>query len=141
MEDCMQAAGAEHMRGFAGKLAYSDQRWTQLLIPYYCSHYSDDDGRCHPVFINGQTGAIRGLRLASQRKGWKWAGILAAAALLLFVLALVCFALGALFPPAAFIGAGLALLALLLGAGALVPALWPWQWNRRQKGIGVRELG
>jgi hypothetical protein len=138
-QDCQQAAGAQHMRNFSARLTYGAQHWTQMLLPLYFTWYSDDEGRRHVVLVNGQSGAVGGVRLASQRKGWKWAGIIAAGAVVLFLLALLGFALGALFPPAALVGTVLAVLALFVGIGAIVPAVWPWQWNRRLLGIGVKE--
>jgi hypothetical protein len=138
-QDCQQAVGAQDLRSFSARLTYSAQHWTQLLLPLYFTWYSDDEGRRYVILVNGQSGVVGGARLASQRKGWKWAGITAAAAVGLFLLALLCFALGALFAPTALVGTALAVLALLVGIGAIVPAVWPWQWNRRQLGINVRE--
>ena len=140
-QHCQKAAGAQHYRSFDAKLDYDSLHWTQLLLPMYYTYYSDDEGRHHPVFVNGQSGAVSGVRLASQRKGWKWAGITAAIAVFLFLLTLGSFALGTLFPPVAAIGVVMVLLALLAGIGAVVPAVWPWQWNRRQLGISVKESG
>ena len=131
--DCQQAAGGQHIRNFSARLEYEDLNWTQLLLPVYFSYYTDDDGVPHPVYINGQTGRVGGFRLASQRKGWKWAGITAAVALAVFLASLLSFALGALLPAAAVLGVALAVLALIIAAGAIVPAVWPWQWNRRQR--------
>ena len=139
--DCLQAAGAQHLRRFTTRIDYRGQNWTQLLLPLYFSWYRDDDGVRRPVYVNGQSGQIGGVRLASQRKGWQWAGITAAVAVAIFLLALLGFALAAIFPPAAVVGAVLALIALLVGVGAIVPAVWPWQWNRRQVGVKVRETG
>ena len=132
-QDCQQAAGAQHLRRFTCRLAYENRNWTQLLLPMYVSWYSDDEGRRYPVVVNGQSGQVGGVRMASQRKGWQWAGILAAVAIITFLLALLGFALTAAFPPAAAIGTVLAVIALVLGVAALVPAVWPWQWNRRQQ--------
>lgn len=140
-QDCLQAAGAQHLRRFSCKISYTQERWTQLLMPLYFSWYSDDDGRRYPVYVNGQSGRVGGIRLASQRKGWQWAGILAAAAVGVFLLALLGFLLTSLFPPAAAIGAVLAGIALLVGAAAIIPAVWPWQWNRRQPGVRNRDTG
>lgn len=131
--ECRRAAAGQHIRNFSARMDYGGLNWTQLLLPLYFTYYTDDDGVPHPLFINGQTGAVGGLRLASQCKGWKWAGITAAVAFAAFLISLLCFALSALLPPAAVLGVGLAVLSLLIGAGAIVPAVWPWQWNRKQQ--------
>ncbi len=140
-QDCQKAAEAQHLRRFSASLEYANQNWTQLLLPLYFSWYSDDEGTRYPVYINAQSGKIGGIRLASQRKGWKWAGITAAIAVMIFLLGLLCFALGALLPILAVIGTVLTILALLTGAGAIIPAVWPWQWNRRQLDIKIRTSG
>jgi hypothetical protein len=131
--DCTKAAAAQHMRNFILRATYNDQNWTQLLLPVFFTYYSDDAGQTHPIYINAQSGAVSGVRLASQRKGWRTAGILAGVALLFFLLCLACFALTAMLPVLAMVGTILAVLAFSLGAGALVPAIWPWQWNRGQE--------
>ena len=138
-QDCQKAAGAQHLRNFSAQLDCSEQHWTQLLLPIYFTCYSDDDGRRYPLLINGQSGAVSGVRLASQRKGWKWAGIIAGGALVIFLLAMLCFALGAVYAPAALLGVVLTVVAFLTGIGAIIPAVWPWQWNRRQLGIDIKE--
>ena len=131
-EECRQAANAQHLRNFSLRAAYENLHWTQLLLPLYATYYTDDEGRPRPVYINGQTGAIGGVRLASQRKGWMWAGIMGGIAASVFVAALLVSALGAVFPPAVIIGVILGILAVGLACAAIVPAAWPWQWNRRQ---------
>ncbi|RPI86893.1 MAG: hypothetical protein EHM41_06900 [Chloroflexi bacterium] len=131
-EECSQAAGGQHVRNFRIQAGYHSTHWTQLLLPLYVSYYHDDEGQPHLVYINGQTGKISGVRLASQRKGWQTAGIIAAAALLFFLLGLLGIAATALFPPAGAVGGLLVILAILTGIAAIVPAIWPWQWNRGQ---------
>jgi len=130
--DCQIAAGAGHMRNFSLQAGFENKHWTQILLPAYCTWYRDDEGKIHVAYINGQNGRISGQRMASQRKGWRYAGILAGAAGAAFLLSLLCFALGAMLPPLAAVGAMLALLAFGLGVAAIVPAVWPWQWNRNQ---------
>ena len=131
--DCQKASGAQHIRNLSLKASYEPLNWTQMLLPLYISFYTDDSGQPHPVYVNGQTGAIGGLRLASQRKGWRWAGLTAAAAGGLLLIALLCFALSVAVPPLALLGIPLAVLAIAVGLGAIVPAVWPWQWNRKQQ--------
>jgi hypothetical protein len=130
-EECRQAVGAQHLRNFSLRAAYQNLHWTQLLLPLYATYYTDDEGQKHPVYINGQTGTISGLRLASQRKGWMWAGIILGVAAALFVGAVLVSALGMVFPPAIVIGVILGVVAVGLACGAIVPAAWPWQWNRK----------
>ncbi len=131
--DCQKASGAQHIRNFNLKAAYEPLNWTQLLLPLYVSFYTDDAGQPHPVLVNGQTGAVGGLRLASQRKGWRYAGYAGAAAAGLLLLGLLCFALAVLLPPVGILGILLCIGALAAGLGAIIPAVWPWQWNRRQQ--------
>jgi hypothetical protein len=137
--DCYQASGAQHVRSFHLTPRYDNLHWTYLLLPVLVSYYTDDSGQVQPIYINGVSGAVGGKRLASQRKGWLWAGALAGLALLLFILAGLGLAAGALFPPAALLGVFFGFLALVAGAGAIFPAVWPWQWNRGQQGVGVRQ--
>ncbi len=44
-----------------------------------------------PVLINGQSEKSLGLLLASQAKGWQWAGITLAVALGLFLIGLIAY--------------------------------------------------
>jgi hypothetical protein len=130
--DCQQAAGGQHIRNFKINPAYGALNWTQLLHPMYVTCYRDDDDQPHLVWINGQSGAIAGTRLASQKAGWKWAGILAAIALGLFLLSLGVFAASALLPPLSLFGILFIILAFGCAVAAIFPAAWPWQWNRLQ---------
>jgi hypothetical protein len=130
-EECRTAASADHIRNFRIDAGYSNLNWTQLLIPVYASYYSDDDGRPHTLLINGQTGKVSGVRIASQRKGWRMAAIAASAAVAIFILSLVCFSLAVIFPPASALGVLGVIAALALGIFAIVPAVYPWQWNRK----------
>jgi hypothetical protein len=130
--ECQQASGAQHMRNFGIRAEYQSLHWTQLLLPLYVTWYADDEGQPHAVYLNGQSGVIGGKRLASQKKGWQWAGILAAIAVAMFVLALLCAGFGMLFPPITLLGILLGVLAIVMACAAIVPAAWPWQWNRGQ---------
>ncbi len=132
VEDCIKAAGAQHVRSSAVKLSYSDLNWTQMLLPLFATYYRDDDGNVHSILVNGQTGQMGGVRMASQRKGWKVAGISAGIGVALFLLALLFFALSTSLPALSGIGGFLAFISLCLGLFAIVPAVWPWQWNRKQ---------
>jgi len=127
-QECLKAAAAQHIRNYLVNADYNSLNWTQMLLPLVVSYYTDDDGKTHPVYINGQSGVIGGVRLASQRKGWRWAGILAAIAVVSVLLGLLTSLIG-LIP----IGGFLIFVAILLGMAAVVPVVWPWQWNRRQR--------
>jgi hypothetical protein len=134
---CKQAAAAQHVRNFNLLAEYEALNWTQLLLPVYITFYSDDQGQSYPVYINGQTGRVGGPRLASQRKGWIWAGVLLAIAVVLFLGGIISFAATPLLPPLAVVGTILVVLGLVLGVSALIPAAWPWRWNREQQAAKV----
>lgn len=130
--ECQQAAGAQHLRNFSLRAEYHNLHWTQLLLPLYVTWYTADDGQPQLLYLNGQTGAIGGMRLASQKKGWQWAGALLATAAVVLILALLLAALGLVFPPSLVLGVILGIVALLIACAAILPAAWPWQWNRTQ---------
>lgn len=132
-QDCQAASGANHIRNFKIQANFTDQHWTQLLLPIYTTYYTDDNGKPRVIFINGQTGKIAGVRLASQQKGWMWAAILAGSAILFLILGVILTSLTAILAPLAIVGTILIFLAVLLGVGAIIPAVWPWQWNRKQE--------
>lgn len=131
-QDCLLASGAQHIQHIAWQTSFEEQNWTQILLPLYCSFYKDDQGKIHPVWINGQTGTVGGVRIASQRKGWQVAGLFASAAIVVFLLAALCFLFGAAFPPVMVLGGVFAILAFLGVGTAIIPAVWPWLWNRRE---------
>lgn len=132
-EECRSAANGQHVRSFALRAGYRALRWTQQLQPLYMTYYTTDDGKPHMVYVNGQTGTVGGRRLASQRKGWLWAGVGAAISLTLFLLGLMLSALGAVAPPVAALGIVLVVLGVIAGLLAVIPAVYPWQWNRGQQ--------
>ena len=132
-EECLQAAGGQHVRNFDIQAEYGAPNWTQLLHPLFMSYYSDDEGHRHPVYINGQNGTISGVRMASQRKGWIWAGILAGIGVISFLLGLLGFVLSPMLPALGVVGVLFEILAFALAASSLIPVIYPWQWNRKQK--------
>ena len=132
-EDCMRASEAQHVRDYTIQASYEKPVFTQMLLPMYLTYYTNDAGEPQMVAVNAQTGKVGGVRLASQRKGWRLAGILAGSAALLFILTILSFLLVPVFPPGAIIGALLGVLAFGLAIAALFPAVWPWQWNRKQQ--------
>jgi len=132
-QECMKAAGAQHIRGFNIHAQYDSLNWTQLLLPVYFTHYRDDEGIQYPVYIHGQTGRIAGPQIASPKKGWRWAGLAIAVAVLLFLTSLFFFAFNTVIPGLFIAGVVFAVLAFGSGVFSLIPLIWPWQWNRKQK--------
>lgn len=131
---CKIAAGAQHQRNFALKADYKNQHWTQFLQPLYATYYTDDEGHAQIVIVNGETGSIHGPRLASRKRGLQIAGIIAAAAGIVFLLTLISLLLTALLPPLGLLSVILGILGFTLGIAAIAPAVWPGQWNRKQEG-------
>ena len=128
-EECRRAASADHFRQYQVRPAFSRVNWTQLLLPMYTTYYTRDDGLPETVLVNGQTGAISGLRLASQKKGWRLTLILELAALGAFLVGL----LATIIPPITLLGILLIMVSFCLAIAGIVPAVWPWQWNRGQQ--------
>ena len=131
-DECQQAAGAQHIRNYGLRADYESLHWTQMLLPLYVTRYTDDEGNPHILYLNGQNGAIGGVRLASQKKGWKFAGMILIAAAIVFLAAVFFALLGLLFPPAMILGGVLGVLVMIIACAAIIPAVWPWQWNRGQ---------
>jgi hypothetical protein len=132
-EECRQAAQAQHLRNYAIHPAYTNLHWTQLLQPMYATYYRDDQDRPQIVLVNGQSGLIGGPRRASQRKGCLWSAIgLASSAFLLFIYLLLVL-LGRSVSGLSSLAVMTICLALGVGLLAIVPAFWPWQWNRNRR--------
>lgn len=136
---CVRAAGAQHTRNFSLKADYGHLNWTQFLLPLYATHYTDDEGQPQILIVNGFTGKLQGPLMASAKRGLRIAGILAAVAGGLILLALIGLLLTLVFPPASIIAGILGLLGVLTGIAAIFPAVWPNQWNRKQTGPRVAE--
>lgn len=127
--ECRQAAAADHIREFRWQPRFASQVWTQLLLPLYTSYYRDDEGVARLVYVQGQTGLLRGQRRASMRKARRWSAILAGTAAVIFALSmLVALLADANSGLLAAAGGGL-LLALLVGVTAVVPLLMAWYAN------------
>lgn len=127
-----EAAGAQHSRNFTIKAEYNHLNWTQFYLPLYATSYEDDDGQPQTLIVNGSTGVIHGPRLASPKRGRKIAGIIAAVAGGLLLLMVICALLLSLNP---LFGAAAAILGFLgfgTGIAAIIPAVWPASWNRKQ---------
>jgi len=133
-QECMQASQAQHVRNFQMSADYENQSWSQLLLPAYATWYKDDEGKPHVIMVNAQTGRIHGMRMASQKEGNRRAGITALVALGFIVLAVLAFIATSLMPPLFIVFMLLLILGIATAFGALIPLIWPWQWNKRQKG-------
>jgi len=126
--DCQQAAGAQHHQAFTLEADYCELKWGQLLLPLYVTYYEDDSGQPIPVWINGQNGHVDGIKRASWRKGWRItrnAGIIAALVFLTGVLLALWGDIEA--------GSVLMTLGFLAVIVAVLPVLWVWQFNQRQR--------
>jgi hypothetical protein len=134
---CANAAGAQHLRHFTLKATDDNLTWTQFFLPLYATFYTDDEGQPQSLIVNGETGAIHGPQLASRKKGLQIAGILAGGSGLLLVLALIGLLLTAVFPPAGIFAAVIGVLGIGLGISAIIPAVWPGQWNRKQESARI----
>jgi len=131
--ECQQAASAQHIRNFSIDAEYRSLNWTQLMLPVFLSYYKDDDGNPQLIFINGQSRWISGARLASQRKGWKWAGIMSAVGIAVFLFGVLVTLLGAMLTPLVVVGLIFIALSFIFGLSAIIPAVYPWQHNRKQQ--------
>lgn len=130
--ECMQAAGADHIRQFVWQPEFLEQSWSLLLLPAYTSYYLDDQQKPQPVVINGQNGALSGKRIASQQRAQKTSMILFALAVVACLISLGLAAAGLVFPPAFVLAVISMILAFLLGLGAVVPVGMVWLFNRAQ---------
>jgi hypothetical protein len=133
-EECRQAADADHLRQFRWKLERANRNWTMLLMPLYATYYEDDEGCAQALLIHSQTGRVDGARRASMRRARRRALIVGIVALLTLAVSLIVTGAGLILPPLAVAGGIGGLLALLTGAGALIPIVRVWQFNRRQGG-------
>jgi len=130
-DECRKACGADHLREFKWQPDFKSQNWTLLLLPLFTSYYLDDDRIPQVVLLHGQTGKLFGVRRASRQSAQKTAVWLGVFSLLLIVLSLIGSGFSLLAPvllPLMAIGW---LLAIGLGAGALVPFLMVWWTNSR----------
>jgi hypothetical protein len=131
-EECQRAAQAEHIRGFRWSVNFGEPNWTLLLLPALTTYYIDDNDEIHTVWINGQSGRVHGRRRASMQRAWRRTGIIAAIAAGVFVLSLILGGIGLVVPPLLALAAVGGVLALIIGMGAMIPALRAWSFNRQQ---------
>jgi len=131
--ECQQAAGAQHVKAFASHIDYSDVNWTLLIAPFYYTHYFDDSGLSHSIWINPQSGKISGEKVSSQKIANRW-GFSFLGAALLFLIFGVLFTLLA---DRADIGIILAVFSIfafiILFISGVYAFIYPWQHNRKNR--------
>jgi len=130
--DVAIACDADQIQDYHLHPDFLNLNWTQVLLPVLTTYYLDDDGQYQIVMINGQTGAIKGKRIASQRKGFLYAGIAFTIALATFLLGLGAFAIAPIIPPISFLGLLLIPIAIIATIIAGYFMVSPWNWNKAQ---------
>lgn len=134
-QECLEAAGADHVRSFGWTPKYLNHNWSLLLQPIYTTYYLDDENQPQLVYVHGQSAKISGVRRASMKRAQRLALMILGAAIFMAFLSLVITAIGVVAPPLLVIG-GLGLGAsVFVGLGALLPLVIAWQFNRNQKGM------
>jgi hypothetical protein len=98
-DECRVAAAAEHIREFRWSAQFANQHWTQLLLPIFTTHYTDDDGETQMVYVHGQTGRVVGQKRASGAQARKWAWRIGITAARFCADHLHCGAVGLLYEP------------------------------------------
>jgi len=135
-EECRKASSADHIRQFSWKPKFANQNWTLFLLPLFTSFYLDDENKPQAILIHGQTGKISGPRYASMKRARRAALIVLGIAIAIFVLSLLSSAAAMFMPALLAIGALGLVIALLVGAGALLPIATVWWFNRNQGNRG-----
>lgn len=133
LEECREAAGADHLRGFRWTPTYQAQHWTQLLLPIYTSYYRDDEGEAQAVTIHGRTGHVSGPRRGSMKRAQRVSLIMLLAALaigFLSLLAMILPGLNVALMPLGILGL---VVSILLGLSSVIPIASVWRFNRGPK--------
>ncbi len=130
--ECRVAAQADHIRSWGARAKYGALNWTQMLVPAYVTCYREGD-RMYPVWVNGQSGRVYGVKLMSMSKAL-------VVSLLIGVLAVLCFLLGLVLTVVG-IGILLVLFSLPLGLLAFAPLIWVWMHNRQVQRQDVQVTG
>ena len=129
-KECQIASEADHVRNWGIEAHYQALHWTQLLVPAYVTYYGEGDG-VYPVWINGQSGHVYGIKRASQRKATIASLVIGSVAALGFLLGVLLALIGSALAVPAAIGVVTIAAGLLLGLLAPIPAIWAWIRNRR----------
>jgi len=137
--ESMQAAGAQHVRDFQWSARYAKQEWTQLLRPLVTSYYLDDEGQPHRVWLHGRSGRLFGERRASMKRAQRVSLFMGATGAVFFALALLIGLISLAVPPALILALILALVGFALIAGAIIPPLVAWNFNRQQSATRLND--
>lgn len=130
-DECRQACGADHIRGFHWKPEFHSKNWSLLLLPVLSTFYLDDDGKPQQVLMHGQTNQLSGARRASMRRAQAVSLTILMAALILFAFSL-CLGLFSTLNPTLLPLAGIGgVVALLVALGAIYPVVAVWMINRK----------
>lgn len=131
-DDCRQAAAADHVRDFRWQPDFSNRNWTLLLLPLYATYYLNDENQAQAVYLDGQSGEVRGDRYASAKRARRTAFLILAVAGGIFLISLMVALAGLIVAPLLAVGAGGLAIALLVSLAALIPPTIVWQFNRSQ---------
>lgn len=132
-EECRAASAADQQRNFRWKPTFSSQSWTLLLQPVYATYYRDDDDKPVPIFINGQSGQVTGIRRSSLKRGKRASSWILGAAILLFLISSISGAVVFLAPPVLLISIICFIASALVALAALAPVAIVWQYNHTQR--------
>ena len=133
IRESMQAAEAQHIRDFQWSAQFEDKHWTQLLRPLYTTYYLDDEEKPRTVWVHGRTGQLYGQRRASMRRAQRVALFIGIAGAAFFLLALIMGLIGLALPALFVVAVVMAAVGFVLVAGALVPPLIAWNFNRQAR--------
>ena len=132
-EECRIASGADQQRNFRWTSEYRSQTWTLLLQPLYATYYRDDDNKLIPIYINGQSGQIAGIRRASMKRGQRASLWILGAAIFSFILSIVAGTVSFFVPLVLPFAIVCFIAAALIAITALIPVARVWQYNRAQR--------
>lgn len=128
--DCREACEADHTRGFKWSPSFSNQVWTQMLLPLYTSYYLDDDNQAQMVLLHGQSGKLHGVRRASMQRAKRVAAMIGAVTAVFLLLTLALILLGSTVVEEALAWAGVAgVLTVGVGGTAVLPLVYAWYVN------------
>jgi len=128
--ECKSASEADHIRNWSMRAKYYHLNWTQMLVPAYVTSYTEGD-TTYPVWINGQSGKVYGIKHMSQHKAVVTSLVLGACAAFLFLVGMLLALIGAALVAPLVLGILSVAVGVLLGLLAPVPAIWVWLRNRR----------
>lgn len=135
--DCAKAAGADDVRDFYLSAQFDQVVWTWRLHPLWTTWWVDDDEVRHRVLVDGATGRVVGMRLASVQKGTAWAIGFAVAASVCFAVGALTTLVGVVFLPLLALSMIAFAIALVLIVIAIVPLVSPRIYNRHASDLTV----